>query len=391
MVKSRDRVKNALNHTESDRIPIDNNGFASGMHEAAYRNLLNYLNIEDDIKIFDYVQRLALVKDEILDMFGVDTRYIFPKSPSNFIFGGDADNEFKDEFGVVYKRKGYYADCIKPPLAGKSFEDIKSYNFPDASDPSRFERLDSRAKSLYENTDFSIWAGHINSLFYTAWILRGMENFMVDLYSDPKLAKYLMDRIVDWNMEFFKGFYGKVGSYIDVFWIGDDWGTQNGPLISPDYFRKEIVPRFKKMISFIKTMTNAKCCYHCCGSIYWCMEDLIDMGADIIHPVQANAEGNDSEKLKNKFGDRICFHGGTNNQGVFHKDVHSLAIDTLNRIKYLAPGGGYIFSSGHNIQANMPPENIIRLFEISRIFGKYPIDIDSIGKQIEIEKGSIDK
>ncbi len=214
---------------------------------------------------------------------------------------------------------------------------------------------------------------------------------MTDIYTSPKAAKYLMDKIVDWNMKFFKGFYSEIGKYIDVFWIGDDWGIQEGPIISPVYFRKEIVPRFRKMISFIKTMTKAKCCYHSCGSTYWCMGDLLDMGVDIVHPIQPNAKGNDTEKLKKEFGAKICFHGGTNNQGVFHKDIHILTIDTLKRIKDLAPGGGCIFSSGHNIQVNMLPENIIKLFELGREFGKYPINIGNIEKRIEEEKGYLGK
>jgi len=195
-----------------------------------------------------------------------------------------------------------------------------------------------------------------------------------------------MDKIVDWNMKFFKGFYGEIGEYIDVFWIGDDWGIQEGPIISPVYFRNEVVPRFRKMISFIKTMTNAKCCYHSCGATYWCLEDLLDMGVDIVHPIQANAKDNDTEKLKKEFGKKISFHGGTNNQGVFHKDIHALTIDTLKRIKDLAPSGGYIFSSGHNIQANMPPENIIKFFKLVKEFGKYPIDIEKISDHLISKK-----
>ena len=140
------------------------------------------------------------------------------------------------------------------------------------------------------------------------------------------------------------------------------------------------------MISFIKTKTDAKCCYHSCGACYWCMNDMIEMGVDIIQPVQANAQGNYTEKLKKEFGKKIVFHGGTNNQGVFHENIHILTIDTLKRIKDLAPGGGYIFSSGHNIQANMPPENIIRLFELGKEYGRYPIDIDKIESRIYKEE-----
>jgi uroporphyrinogen decarboxylase len=385
-MNSRERVRRTLIHKESDRTPIDNNGFVSGMHEVAYKNLLKYLSLEDEIIIYDPVQRLAVVKDEVKDIFSVDTIYIYPNAPSNYKYIENPDGTFKDEFGVVYKRVGYYADCLIPPLRGKSFEEIKAFKFPDPEDSSRFRGISLKAEELHKNTEFSIWAGVVSSLFYFAWIIRGLEDFMADIYTSPKATQYLMDKIVDWNMKFFKRFYSEIGKYIDVFWIGDDWGIQEGPIISPVYFRKEIVPRFRKMISFIKTMTDAKCCYHSCGSTYWCMEDLLDMGVDIVHPIQANAKGNDSKKLKKEFGEKICFHGGTNNQGVFHKDIHTLTIDTLKRIKDLAPGGGYIFSSGHNIQANMPPENILRLFEIGRDYGKYPIDKDRINERIKEEE-----
>lgn len=390
-MNSRERVRRILIHKEPDRVPIDNNGFVSGMHEVAYKNLLKYLNIKDEIIIYDPVQRLAVVKDEVKDILGVDTIYIYPNVPSNYKYIENPDGSFKDEYGVVYKKVGYYADCLIPPLRGKSFEEIKTFKFPDPEDLSRFEGLRLKAKKFHEDTEFSIWAGVVSSLFYFAWIIRGLEDFLTDIYISPKTAKYLMDKIVDWNMKFFKGFYSEIGEYIDVFWIGDDWGVQEGPIISPVYFRNEVVPRFRKMINFIKTMTKAKCCYHSCGSTYWCIDDLLDMGVDIVHPIQPNAKGNDTERLKKEFGAKLCFHGGTNNQGVFHEDIHILTIDTLKRIKDLAPGGGYIFSSGHNIQANMSPENIIRLFELGREFGKYPINIGNIEKMIEEEKGYLGK
>jgi uroporphyrinogen decarboxylase len=390
-MKSRERMQIALNFKEPDRVPIDNNGNVSGMHEVAYRNLLDYLGIEDEIRIYDPVQRLALVKKEIRDMLGVDTWYIWPNAPESYVYRENDDGTFSDEFGTIYKKVGYYYECFRPPLKGKTLEDIKAYKFPDPQDESRFIGLRDQTKELFNNTDYSIWSGPVNNLFYFAWCLRGMEDFMMDLYSDKSLAIYLMDKIVDWNIGFFDKYYNEIGQFIDVFWMGDDWGVQNGPIMSPVYFRDEVVPRFKKMISFIKTKTKAKCCYHTCGSTYWCMEDLIEMGVDIVQPLQVTAEGNDTEIVKKEFGKKLVVHGGTNNQGVFHKDIHTLTIDTLKRIKDLAPGGGYIFSSGHNIQANMPPENILRLFELAREFGKYPIDIERINERIHEEEKFLKK
>jgi len=383
---SRQRVRLALDFEEADRVPIDNNGNVSGMHEVAYKNLLKYLDMDDEIVIYDYVQRLAEVKDEVRDLLGVDTRYLYPNGLASFDFKENPDGTFADEFGTVYRRVNYYADIYKAPLKDKDLDEIKSFKLTDPQDPSRFAGLKEKAKDLHENTDHSLWGGPVNSLFYFAWCLRGIEDFMADLYAEPKIAEYIMDMIVDWNLGFFEKFYDAIGEYIDVFWIGDDWGVQAGPLISPVYFKKEIVPRFKKMISYIKTKTDARCCYHTCGSTYWCLDDLMEMGVDIVHPFQANAEGNDTEKVKKEYGKSLVFHGATNNQGVFHEDIHMLTIDTLKRIKDLATGGGYIFSSGHNIQANMPPENIVRLFEIAREYGRYPIDIQKIDSRIEEEK-----
>lgn len=383
---SRERIKNALIHKESDRVPIDNNGNVSGMHAVAYENLLKYLGKKDDFTIYDPVQQLALVKREIRDLLGVDTWYIYPKAPSFYQFQINEDDTFADEFGTVYKKLGYYYECHIPPLRGKSLDEIKSYKMPDPQDPSRFDGLAGEVKAIREETEYSIWSGPVNNLFYFAWCMRGMDDFLMDLYADETLAQYLMDMLVDWNIAFFDKYYDTIGNYIDVFWMGDDWGVQNGPLISPEMFRKKVVPRFKKMISFIKTKTDAKCCYHTCGATQWCIDDLLEMGVDIVQPLQPNAEGNDTAKIKAEFGRKAVFHGGTNNQGLFHKDIHTLTIDTLKRIRDLAPGGGYIFSSGHNIQANMPPENIVRLFELAREYGTYPIDEKRIAERIKEEE-----
>jgi uroporphyrinogen decarboxylase len=149
-------------------------------------------------------------------------------------------------------------------------------------------------------------------------------------------------------------------------------------------FRDMVAPRFKKIIDFIKTKTSANIIYHTCGSTYFLIQDLIDIGVDIVQPLQANADGNqDPAKLKKDFGAQIVFHGNTDNQGVFHKTKEEVIADALYRIRYLAPGGGYIFSSGHNIQANMLPENILALFETARKYGTYPIDTDRIDKEME--------
>jgi len=262
--------------------------------------------------------------------------------------------------------------------------ELQGYTFPNPTDPARFKGLRERTRDLYEKTDYAIIGGNTPSLFYLAWVLRGMEQFLTDLTMNTDFANYLMDRIIDWDMAFLDEYLTEIGDYIEYQWIGDDWGVQHGPLISPGMFRHMVAPRFKRIVDLIKSKTKAKVIYHTCGATYWVMEDLIEMGIDIVQPLQANAAGNeDSARMKRDFGKRMVFHGNTNNQGVFHKTKEEVIADALYRIRHLAPGAGYIFSSGHNIQANMPPENILALFDTAKEYGTYPIDTGRIEGELE--------
>ena len=305
----RDRIKKAINYEEPDRLPVDNGGVVSGMHEVAYRNLLDHLEMEDNITIYDPVQRLALVKDEILNLLGVDTRYIFANPPSFWRFEEKENGSWNDEFGTGYIRSEFYCDFMYPVMRNATLKDLKEYKFPDPKDTARFEGLREKANRLYEHSDYALIGGNIPSLFYLGWVFRGMENFMMDIVINKDFADYLMDKIVEWNISFLDGYLSEIGDFIEYQWIGDDWGIQNGPLISPDMFKDMVTPRFKKIIDFIKSKTSAKVIYHTCGATYWVMEDLIEIGVDIVQPLQANAAGNeDAARLKRDFGKRIVFH-----------------------------------------------------------------------------------
>ncbi|AOQ23493.1 hypothetical protein MTAT_10740 [Moorella thermoacetica] len=372
---SRERVRIALQHREPDRVPIDNGGFVTGIHEVAYKNLLDYLGLEKEIKLTDPVQRLADVDEEVLQRLHIDTRYLFANAGSNWEYREDENGYWYDEWGVLHHHVGYYADSVGHPMSGMSLEEIKSYKFPDPQDPARFAGLKEKAKTLYETTDKALVGGTIAALYCPAWDLRGYEQFMYDTAADPKLANYLLDRLLEWWMAFYEGYLAAIGEYIEYLWTGDDWGQQAGPLISPASFRETVKPRFAKLHEFIKSRTRAKIAYHSCGSVYWALGDFADMGVDIIQPLQPSAaEMDDSERIKRNFGDRLVFHGGTNNQGLFHLEKELVIADAKRRIKALAPGGGYIFSSGHNIQPNCPPENILALFDTGYEYGRYPIE-----------------
>lgn len=381
---SRERVRRALGHQEPDRVPIDNNGIVSSIHEVAYRHLLECLGVQEEVVILDPVQRIVLNSEQILCALQVDTRYLYPNAHEGWTYRENPDGTWTDEFGSIFKKVGYYADCVSPPLRGKSLDEIKRYQFPDPEHASRFTGLREKAKELYETTDYALVSGVMICVDYLRWILRGLQDSIIDIIVNPDITDYLLDAITDWMMAFGGCIMDKIGETIEFFWVGDDWGAQGGPLYSPDDFRRIFKPRLARLIGHLKTRTKAKCAYHCCGSVYWVIEDLIEIGVDLLHPLQPSAHGNeDTSRIKEQYGDRIAFHGATNNQDMFHKSVTELSVDTLTRIKDLSPGGGYIFSSGHNIQANMPAENVLTLFKLGREYGTYPIDNKRIDREIE--------
>ncbi len=380
----RERFRKALTRQEPDRVPIDNNGGVSGMHEIAYNNLLGYLQDHDKLNIYDPTQRLALVKREIRDYLGVDTWYVGPRAPSFWSYTEGENGSWTDEFGSRYERCGNYTEFTRPVLADATLQEIKAYKFPDPRDPARYEGLEEEVRKLYETTDYALVSGFLPNLYYTAWVLRGMQRFTEDVMINTELADYLLDAITDHYLAMADELLSRIGKYIEMQWVGDDWGLQDTPFLPPKMFNESIVPRFKKIIDFLKSKTDAKIIYHSCGITYDLLDGFIEMGVDIIQPVQANAKGNeDSARLKRDYGNTIMFHGNTNNQGVFHRSKEEVMADALYRIRHLAPGGGYIFSSGHNIQGNMPPENILTLFNTAKEYGTYPIDTERIDTKLE--------
>ena len=374
---SRERILAAINFREPDRVPVDWGMVTiSGIHEVAYRNLLRHLGKEEEIIISDLVQRLALPSEEILDMFGVDSRVIWANPPSNWKLEEEPNGNWYDEHGSYYVRNEYYCDFQKFPLANAtSIEDLKRFKLNDPEDSARFAGLREKAKHLYENTDYAVVGGNTMAIYFIAWSLRGYEAFMEDTAFNPSFSNYLMDMVVDWWKAFMAKYLEEIGDYIQIMWTGDDWGSQTGPLISPQDFRKNVVPRFKDVIRFMKDRSDAKVAYHSCGSVMWCMDDFIEMGVDIVQPLQANAKDMDAKVIKKNYHGKLVLHGGLDNQGKFHLDKDILAADCKEKLSILAPGGGYLYATGHNIQANCPPENILAIFETCKRYGKYPITI----------------
>lgn len=375
---SRERFWRAINHQEPDRVPIDvGQDMHNGIHEIAYRNLLAYLGEKDEIKIYDQMQHLAVCKETILDRLHADTRYIFANAADGFELRIDEDKSWVDEWGVRRKNCGLYDDNIGRPLEGCTLEDIKKYKTPDPTDPARFKGLRERAEFLYNNTEYAIIGANAASLFFLSSELVGFQEYMEKIALEPLLIETLVDKVLEWEIAFFDKYLDAIGDFVPMVWMGDDWGTQMGPIMSPKIFKEIFVKRYRIFTDFIKKKANVKVALHCCGSIDWAMEDLFEAGIDVLHPLQATANGmGDASKLKDSFGNKLAFYSNLSNQTIIpYGTPDEVRAEVIEKIKCLAPGGGYIISGGHNIQADVPPENIIALFDTAYEYGRYPIKL----------------
>ncbi len=380
---SRQRVLKALNHEIPDRVPIDLGGFQTGIHTKAYAELIAHLGIEDEIAILDPVQQLAVPCEELLGRFGVDIRYVCAHGPDSFA-GSIEQNErdgklwhdLTDEFGVVWSMpdaQQLYMDISHHPLAGAGIRDLADYPFPLGGDPTRFTGVRQKALELRRETPYAISTGIGGVVYEICWYMRGLERWFTDMMDNPAFCEALLDRTLAFWIDYYTCFMAEVGDLVDVVMIGDDVGGQSGPLFSPEFYRKIVKPRQKKLVRHIKSLTEAKIWYHTCGSVAEYIPDLLDNGIDILNPVQTSADGMDPAELKARYGAKLVFWGGAiDTQHVLPFATPGEVREHVRRnLEIFKPNAGYVFNNVHNIQAGVPPENIVALFDTALEFGFY--------------------
>jgi uroporphyrinogen decarboxylase len=254
---SRQRVQKALNHEIPDRVPIDLGGFQTGIHKRAYTELLTHLGIEDDISILDPVQQLAKPCEELLERFHVDIRYVCAHGPDSFrgdieqnVRDGKLWHDLKDEFGVVWSMpddQQLYMDISHHPLAEASIKDLADYPFPAGNDPTRFTGIRQQALELRRQRPYAISTGIGGVVYEICWYMRGLERWFTDMMDNPAFCEALLDKTLAFWIDYYKGFMAELGDLVDVVMIGDDVGGQSGPLFSPEFYRKIVKPRQKKL------------------------------------------------------------------------------------------------------------------------------------------------
>lgn len=390
----RERIESALAHRESDRIPVDLGASeSSGIHGIAYNRLKRHLGIKGGrTQIYDLTQMIAKVEPEVLQAVGADAiplliephqwkNWRLPDgSPCEIPAGANirtdasGNRELVADDGTVVAvcpTGSYYFDTCYHALANasspvdieKGLEHLRRFDWPSFCDES-YADLNRKARYLHEQTDRAIVGNLWVHVFAAGQILRGFENFMVDLLADKPLAHALMGRLVDCYEERVRKYVEAVGRYCTIIQVNDDLGTQNGLQLAPETYREMVKPYHARLWGLIKKLSGKPLLLHSCGSIYELIPDLIEIGVDAINPVQVQAANMDSKRLKKEFGkDLVFWGGGCDTQNVLGR-VSSVAVkeEVRRRCADLAPGGGFIFCQVHNIQPNVPPENILAMY-----------------------------
>ena len=380
---SRERLLTSLNFREPDRIPIDlASTQVTGISIKAYQKLCEFLGVQtNDINICDAIQQICIPDDSILHKFGIDTRGLFPLTSHND-FGDEDDGEYLshvDEWGLSYrfkKSESLWYDLYQSPLSGieLSKQIVENYNWPRGDRADRFEGLKATAKKYRESGYAVVLKSICAGLLEMAIRLRGMQDCLMDLLINKKNAGYLLDKILQVKLEYWKAVLNELGNLVDVIAEGDDFGTQTSQLVSFEIYKEMIRPRQKELISLMKKLApNAKLFFHSCGNIRKFIPDFIEMGIDIINPVHITAAGMEPEQLKKDFGKELVFWGGgIDTQGTLPNGTPDHVREEVKRnINALAPGGGFVFNTIHNIQADVPLENIVAMYETVLEYGKY--------------------
>ena len=402
-MNQRQRVLAALRHEEPDRVPIDFGATTdSTIMATAYQDFRQALGLGASLtRVIDIAQQTAVVEDDIRQATGADLVPVFGE-PKTWRTGTLADGSpaelparfrpqlqpdgsrvvFDDAGNITFKmpKRGHYFDPVYAPLAeATSIRDIDqhmtaiaTFDTPAHLDKS-YEELAKEARTLRESTDYALvgyFGGHV---LQGGQVLRGWEEFLMDLLKNKGFAHALMARLTEAHLERFERFAATIAPFVDVIQFEEDLGMQDRPLMRPEVYREMIKPYHQKLFAFAKSRCDAYLLLHTDGAVAPLIPDFIEMGIDALNPVQVSAAGMDSKALKREFGKDITFWGGgCDSQAVLpFGSPEQVADEVKRRIDDLAPGGGFVFAPIHNVQAGVPAENSVAMFKTAREYGAY--------------------
>lgn len=383
-MNSRERILSALNHQEPDHVPFDLAGTTwTGIANGAYQKLRTLLGKNpEEPNWSDVVQQIVVPSEDILETLEVGTRGLFPLTSHNWdVYKKLTDKgdiwEYFDEWGFTHhfpKTNGFWFSLVKHPMENilPDVKEVYRYNWPTASDKERIRGLREKAVRFREQGKIVMLKGLCAGVFEMQQRFRGMTNALVDPYLYPEFSDSLIGKIADLKIEFWKMALSGLADVVDVIAEADDYGTQESQLIDPEHFRQFYKPHISRIINVLKqNAPNAKIMFHSCGNVRPIIPDFIEIGIDILNPVHINATGMEPYQLKKDFGKDIVFWGGgIDTQKILPTGTVAEVNENVKKnIAALAPGGGFVFATVHNIQSEVPPQNIIAMCESITKFG----------------------
>lgn len=369
-MNSYERVITSLGFHEPDRVPLDIGGTTvSGIALSILDKLLTHYDYPNKIEIPDHIQQVGIPSSSFLDFLGIDTRRIGPTRIGKFdnkVISTSNQWQIMDIWKIEYvmEKNGHYFDQVSFPLGQESRlkEALAKYKFPSPDKNKVIKAI--QAKCHLNKSYFPVLDRDCAGLLEMAIRLRGFEKFMIDLILDTKHAEELLDRILEYKLAYWEIALNSFNRETLVVAEADDYGTESSLIISVDLLKKIFFPRLRKIFNFIKKKNKkAKIFFHCDGSIRSIIPDLVKIGVDILNPVQFTTKDMKLENLKRDFGKDIVFWGaGIDTQNTLPFGSPEQVEDEGKRnLEIMAPGGGFIFSAVHNIQADVPLENLLTL------------------------------
>jgi uroporphyrinogen decarboxylase len=351
VVESIDRVLAAINHQSTDRIPIDLGGPANSLSESCVRLLHQELKLGTfSIEWLNPIDRHILLSESLLEHFNVDTRHVQPNLPLHTQSESPRAMIVSDWLGLKYQTRGSLFIPLTPPLSkAQTKADIDNYILPLIS-KTWFQKTKTNAKNHFRNGFAVIAESYLPGPFELCCRLMGWIQFLQLLIKKPEVAEYLLDQALYLNQSFWEQFLEEVGDYLHLVFIGDDYGMETGPFLSPRQFNQFILPRIKKLVRRIKQLASIKILFHSCGAISPLIPSLLQVPIDILSPLQPTTDDMAPKQLKTHFKSRFAFHGGIDLTQLTQFNSTEILQDVKNRIRILAKDGGYIFSLTHTLQ-----------------------------------------
>lgn len=368
----RKRLMDALNHKESDRIPLTLGSPSCSLHRIAQHNLLRHLNLKPkkQVLITDNILQIVETDFRLVDYFDIDLLWLLPKEPP--VAWDDDMQGFIDSFGRKFVAGGGFFNQVDYPLKRHSLEELKDFRFPDLLEHDRFNHLEAQARLLYQR-GYALGVDGPWGIYEISSSLVGTEEYLMDLVLQPEYARRVAENVLEkHHFPFYENLLTRTSPYVQVVGISDDFGSQNNLIFSKKVFRDVFKPLLQQLIAHIHSFTNAKIYMHSDGSIYPIIPDLIEIGVEGLNPVQYTAKDMDLKRLKEEFGRDLGFFGGViENMALSFSSPEQIRQLVRNNVSILKRGGGFIFAPIHNISQEVSPQNILALYQSGIEFGRF--------------------